>query len=87
MDQGAARHAHAEPIAEKRDHMRERHAQALVQDHDQGRGLGADLHRGRAERIRGLQRMAALDAATTRRTRAHMDAKLAHEGRTTGRSS
>ena len=80
MDQGAARHAQAKPIAEERDDVRERQAQAFVQDHDERRGLGADLHRCRAERVRGLQRMAALNAAATRRTRAHMDAKLADDG-------
>ena len=72
MDQGAAGHAQAEPVAEKRDDMCERQPEAFVQDDDERRGFGADLHGGGAQGVGGLQRMPALTAAA-RRTRAHVD--------------
>ena len=80
MDQGAPGHAQAEPVAQERDDVREWQAHPLVQDHDQRRGLGADLHRCRPQCVRGLQRVPPLHASATPRTRAHVDAKLADEG-------
>ena len=80
LPQGAAGHADAEAITEQRHDVCERQAEPFVQDDDERHGLGADLHRRRPECVRGLQRMAALDAAATRRTRAHVDAKLADDG-------
>jgi hypothetical protein len=80
MDERTARDAQTESIAEERDDVRERQAQSLVQDHDERGGLRADLYRRRAERVRGLQRMAALNAPATHRTRPHMNAKLADDG-------
>jgi hypothetical protein len=80
MHQGPARDTDAEPIAEERHDVREWETQTFVQDDDERRGLGADLGGRRAERVRGLQRMAALDAAATPRARAHVNAKLADDG-------
>ena len=54
MHQGPAGHADAEAIAEQGHDVRERWAEPLMQDDDQGRHFGAELHRRRAERIRGL---------------------------------
>jgi hypothetical protein len=51
-----------------------------MQDDDQGRRFGADLYRRRAERVRGLQRVPALQAPAARRTRADVDAELADDG-------
>src|SRR6266850_2488063 len=80
MHQGPAGHAEAEAIAEQRHDVRERQAETFMQDDDQGRCFGTDLHRRRAERVRGLQRMPALHAPTARRTRADVDAELADDG-------
>ena len=80
MDQRAACHAEAEPIAEQRHDVRERQAHPLVQDDDERHGLGAELDGRRAERVRGLEGMPALHAPATRHTRADVHATLAHDG-------
>jgi len=80
MHQRAAAHANAEAIPEQRDNVRERQAEALVQDGDQRRRFGPDLHRRRAERVRGLQGMPALHAPAARRTRPDVDTELADDG-------
>ena len=52
----------------------------FVEDDGQRHRLRAELHGRRAERIRGLQRMAALHAAVALPALPHRDAKLVHEG-------
>ncbi len=80
MDERASGDPQPEVIAEQRHDVRQRQAHPLVQDHHECGGLGADLHRGGAEGLRRLQRMAALHAPAAGRTRPHVDAKLAHDG-------
>ena len=48
--------------------MRERQPEAFMQDDDQRRSLGSDLHCRGAERVRGLRRMPALHAPSAPRT-------------------
>lgn len=80
MHQRPAGHADAEAISKQRDDVGERQAEAFVQDDDQGRRFGADLHGGCAERVRGLQRVPALHAPTAGRTRPDVHAELADDG-------
>lgn len=79
MHQRPAGHTNAEAIAEQRHDVCERQTEPLMQHDDQGRRLRADLHRCRAERVRGLPRMPALHASAARRTRPHVDAELADD--------
>ena len=79
-DDRARRHGQAEALGEQRGDFAERHSQLLVQDRRGRDGLGAQLHRGRAERIRGLQRMPALHAPAAPATAADMHVKPADQG-------
>ena len=80
-DQRAGGHVQPEARAKQGGHLAERQAELFVQQHGQRDGLRAELHCGRAERIRGLQRISPLDAAVAAATRADMDVKPAHDRR------
>src|SRR5215208_6198046 len=80
MHERAAGHANAEAIPEQRDDVRERQPEPFMQDDDERRGFGADLHRRRPECIRRLERMSALDASTARRTGPDVDTEFADDG-------
>jgi hypothetical protein len=73
MDQAAGRDVQAEALAEERRDLPQGQAELRMQDRREGDGLRAELRGGGAERIRRLQRMAALDAAMTCRTVANRD--------------
>jgi hypothetical protein len=62
---GARRHRQAKTLMQQRRDLGVRDAQVLVENADQRDRLRAEMDGGRPQRIRGLQRMAALQAAVT----------------------
>lgn len=64
---------------EQRRHLAERQAELFVELHGRRDRVRAELHRRGAERIRGLERMAALDAAVTASTLADVNIEAAND--------
>ena len=62
LHQAAARHREAEAVAQQRRDFARGQAAPFVEQHGEGDRVWAELHGGGAERIRGLQGMAALQA-------------------------
>jgi hypothetical protein len=80
VHQSTAGHGQAEAIAEPPLDAAEGQAALFIEDHGERDGLRAQLHCGGAERVRGLQRVAALHAATTWPARADRHAKFVDHG-------
>ncbi len=80
VDQSATRNGESEAIAQQLHDLAEGEAELFVEDHGQGNGLRAQLHGRGTQRIRGLQRMTALDAAVALPALTHRDAKFVHDG-------
>ncbi len=81
VDEAAARDREAVLRGEHAADLAERHPQPLVQPHRERRRPRAEGGAGRAERVRGLQRMASLHAVPAAAARADRHAKRAHHGR------
>ncbi len=79
VSQAARRHLQAERRPQHVGDLRQRHAHLGVQLDDQRDDAGAELHAGRPQRIRGLQRVAALHPTLTLRAAAHFDVEAAHD--------
>ena len=80
LDQAALGHRQSELVPQNARHLLQRHAQLGVQLDDQRGDVRAQLGGGRAQRIRGLQRVPALHAAPTPRAVTHLDVEAPHEG-------
>ena len=76
LDEVARGDSEPEAIAQQQRDLLERHADVLVQEHNQGHGAGPEVHIGGPQRVGGLQRVPALDAAATGDTTAdvHVEA-------------
>ena len=79
VSEAARRHLQAERGPQHVGDLRQRYAHLGVQLDDQRHDAGAQLRTGRAQRIRGLQRVAALHAPLTLRAVTHLDVKAAHD--------
>jgi len=80
VDQPAAGHGEAEAIAEQVRDPAKGESALFVEDDGQRHGVRSELHRRRAERVRGLQRMTALHPPVTLPALADRHAKLVHDG-------
>ena len=79
VSEAARRHLQAERGPQHVGDLCQRYAHLGVQLDDQRHDAGAQLRTGRAQRIRGLQRVAALHAPLTPRAVAHFDVEAAHD--------
>ena len=77
--EAARRHLQAERGPQHVGDLCQRYAHLGVQLDDQRHDAGAQLRTGRAQRIRGLQRVAALHAPLTLRAVTHLDVEAAHD--------
>ena len=80
LDHAAARDGEAEALVQQRHDATTGEAALFIQDHRQRDGLRAELHRGGAERIGGLQQMPSLYATMTVPALADRDTKFMHHG-------
>ena len=80
VGQAARRHLQVEVPPQQVGDLRQRHAHLRVQLDDQRDDAGAELRRGGAQPIGGLQGVAALHAPPTLRAVPDLDIELAHEG-------
>ena len=87
VDQPAARHRQPEAVAQQRRDFAVGEAAAFVEEHGEGDRLRSQLHGGRAERIRRLQRMAPLHATAALQQCPICTSKRRTTGRWTGNSS
>ena len=79
MRDAAAGDAEPEAIAQELGDLAVGETELFVEDHRQRDGLWPELHGGRPERVRRLQRMPPLHASVAVATGAHVDAKVAHD--------
>ena len=77
---GARGDRHTEPIAQQRGDLAMRQPELFIELHHQRHGLRAELHTSRAQRIRGLQRMPALQAPPAGRTPTDRHVEATDEG-------
>ena len=80
VDQPAARDRQPEAVAQQRGDLAVGQPVALVEQHRERDGLGPELHGGGAERVGGLQRMAALHATTALRALPDVHVEATDEG-------
>ena len=78
--EAARRDLHAEPGPQQANDLCQRHAHLGVQLDDERGQPGAELHRGRAECVGGLEAVSALHAPPTLRAAADLDVEAAHDG-------
>ena len=76
VHQAAARHGQRILLAKACRDLPERQAELLIEDDGHRDGLRPELRRRGTQRVRRLQPMATLDAATTRAAVTHVDAKV-----------
>lgn len=76
VHQAAARHGQPILLAKERRDLPERQAELLVEDDGPRDGLRPELRRRGTQRVRRLQPMTTLDAATTRAALSHVDPKV-----------
>ena len=74
--QAATRHGQPILLAKERRDLAERQTELLIEDDGHGDGLRPELRRRGTKRVRRLQPMATLDAATARAALSHVDAKV-----------
>lgn len=79
VHQAAARHGQPILLAKERRDLAERQAELLIEDDGHGDGLRPELRRRGTQRVRRLQPMATLDAATTRAALSHVDPKVTND--------
>ena len=77
---GARGDRHGKPIAQQRRDLAVRQPELLIELHHQRHGLRAELHTRRPQRIRGLQRMPALQASPAGRTPTDRHVEATDEG-------
>ena len=78
LHHAAARDRQPEPVAQQGGNLAVGQAVALIEQHGERHGLRAEVHRGGAERVGGLQRMTALHAPAAVRALADLNAEGAH---------
>ena len=78
--EAARRDLHAEPGPQQANDLCQRHAHLGVQLDDERGQPGAELHRGRAECVGGLEAVSALHAPPALRAAADLDVEAAHDG-------
>ena len=69
-----------EPLAQQCRDLLERDTNVLVQEHNEGDRAGPQVHVSGAQRVGGLQRMAALDAPATGDTAPDLHVKASNDG-------
>jgi hypothetical protein len=79
VNQAAPRHGHPAAVLQQLRDLAVGQPEPFIQQDGEGDRLRAQLHRRRAQGIRRLQRMAALDAPPALRTPPDVDVKLANE--------
>ena len=79
-DEAARRDLHAEPVPQQADDLCQRHAHLGVQLDDERGEPGAELHRGRAEGVGGLEAVPPLDTPPALRAAADLNVEAAHDG-------
>ena len=79
MDKAARRHLQTELGLQMRGDLRQRHPHPGVQFRDQRGDVRAELRAGRAQRIGGLQRVAALHPPPTLRALANLNLEVPHD--------
>jgi hypothetical protein len=80
VDEAAPRHRQPEAVAEQRRDRAIGQAVAFIEQHRKCDGVWPEVNRRRSQRVRGLQRVAPLQAATTVTAPTNLDAEGPHEG-------